>query len=161
MTLKTAMQDKNESVCADLSNNDNLTLDFGFYKTCVSVTKLADKITAKPGETITYTFVVENCGDITLSGGVDLYDKLLNPTSPHKIAKVTPVYPGTTKTITKTYCVKAKDCGDLVNAVKAVGHPVDGSANVEFTASVTVKLDCPRAPSKLGDRVWLDGDKDG
>ncbi|OGU87253.1 MAG: hypothetical protein A3K31_13555 [Ignavibacteria bacterium RIFOXYA12_FULL_35_25] len=151
---------KNESVCVDLNNNDDLTLDFGFYKTCVSITKLADKQTAKPGEYIKYTFIVENCGDITLSGGVDLYDKLLNPTAPHKIANITPVYPGTSKSITKTYCVKSNDCGDLVNTVKAVGHPIDGSANVEFSASVTVKIDCTK-PAKLGDRVWLDKDKDG
>ncbi|NWF88786.1 MAG: hypothetical protein HXY50_04900, partial [Ignavibacteriaceae bacterium] len=151
---------KNESVCVTLNNNDDLTLDFGFYKTCVSVTKLADKKTAKPGETITYTFVVENCGDITLGGGVDLFDPLLNPTAPHKIGNLTPVHPGTTKTLTKTYCVTSKDCGDLVNTVKAVGHPVDGSANVEFSASVTVKIDCT-APAKLGDKVWLDKDNDG
>lgn len=152
---------KNESVCTTLNNNDDLTLDFGFYKTCVSVTKLANKTTAKPGETITYTFVVENCGDITLGGGVDLFDAMLNPTAPHKIGNLTPVYPGTTKTLTKTYCVTTKDCGDLVNVVKAVGHPVDGSANVEFTASVIVKIDCPPAPAKLGDKVWFDKDNDG
>ena len=151
---------KNESVCISLNCNDNITLDFGFYKTCVSVVKLADKQTAKPGDIITYTFIVENCGDITLSGGVDLYDKLLNPTSPYHIANITPVYPGTTKSITKTYCVQKDDCGDLVNTVKAVGHPIDGSANVEFSASVNVKIDC-QTPSKLGDKVWKDKDKDG
>ena len=151
---------ENESVCVELNNNDDLTLDFGFYNTCVSVTKLADKKTAIPGEIITYTFIVENCGDITLSGGVDLYDKMINPVAPYKIANITPVLPGTTKSITKTYCVKATDCGDLVNTVKAVGHPIDGSPIVEFSASVTVKIDCQK-PSTLGDKVWFDKDKDG
>jgi hypothetical protein len=151
---------KNESVCVDLNCTVDLTLDFGFYKTCVSVTKTADKQTAKPGEYIIYTFIVENCGDITLSGGVDLFDKMLNPVSPYKIANITPVYPGATKSITQKYCVKQDDCGDLTNTVKAVGHPIDGSANVEFSASVTVKIEC-QILSKLGDKVWKDKDNDG
>lgn len=158
--LKDSDAGKNETACTTLNNNNDLSIDFGFYKTCVSVTKLADKTVAKPGETITYTFIVENCGDITLGGGVDLFDPMINPNPPYKIGNLTPVHPGTTKTLTKTYCVKKSDCGELVNTVKAVGHPVDGSANVEFSSSVTVNIDCS-TPSKLGDKVWFDNDKDG
>ena len=132
----------NESVTVELNCADNLTIDFGFYKTCVSVTKTANKQSAKPGDVITYTFTVENCGDITLSGGVDFYDALLNPNGDHKIKNITPVLPGEIKSFTKTYTVTQNDCGELINTVKAVGHPVDGSANVEDEASATVQIDC-------------------
>ncbi len=153
---------KNESVTVTLNCNDNLTIDFGFYKTCVSVIKTADKQTYEPGDVITYTFTVENCGDITLSGGVDFYDALLNPTAPHKIHNISPVNPGEVKSFTRTYTVKEEDCGDLVNTVKAVGHPIDGSANVEFTSSVTVFIDCTQpCLNKIGDFVWHDMDTDG
>ncbi len=150
--------DKNQSVSVTLDCNDNITIDFGFYKTCVSVIKTADKQTAQPGDVITYTFTVENCGDITLSGGVDLYDAMINPSGDHKIGNLTPVNPGATKSLTKTYTVKTTDCGELVNAVTAIGHPTDGSANVEFSASATVIIDCK---ASLGDKVWFDTDKDG
>ncbi|MEW6196070.1 MAG: SdrD B-like domain-containing protein [Bacteroidota bacterium] len=150
--------DKNQSVSVTLNCNDNLTIDFGFYKTCVSVTKTADKQTAQPGDVITYTFTVENCGDITLSGGVDFYDALLNPTAPHHIKNISPVNPGETKSFTKTYTVKTTDCGELINTVTAIGHPIDGSANVEFSATAIVVIDCK---ASLGDKVWFDADKDG
>jgi choice-of-anchor A domain-containing protein/uncharacterized repeat protein (TIGR01451 family) len=149
---------KDEAVTVTLNCNNNLTIDFGFYKTCVSVIKTADKQTAKPGEVITYTFTVSNCGDIALTGGVDFYDALLNPTAPHKIHNITPVNPGETKTFTRTYTVKTTDCGDLVNTVKAVGHPANGTADVEFTSSVTTVINCK---ASLGDKVWHDIDKDG
>lgn len=132
----------NESVTVNLNCSDNLSIDFGFYKTCVSVLKTANKQTAKPGDVITYTFTVENCGDITLSGGVDFYDPLINPTGDHKIKNITPVLPGETKSFTKTYTVTNNDCGELVNTVKAVGHPIDGSAVVEDEAFATVNIDC-------------------
>lgn len=132
----------NESVTVVLNCNNDLTIDFGFYKTCVGVTKTADKQTAKPGDIITYTFTVENCGDITLSGGVDFYDALLNPNGDHKIKNITPVLPGETKSFTQTYTVTQDDCGELINTVKAVGHPIDGSANVEDEATATVQIDC-------------------
>jgi len=139
---KDSDSDKNESVTVTVNCNNDLTIDFGFYKTCISVIKTADKQTAVPGDIITYTFTVENCGDITLSGGVDFYDTLINPTGDHKIKNVTPVNPGETKSFTKTYTVTSNDCGELFNTVKAVGHPADGSANVEDESSVTTYIDC-------------------
>lgn len=132
----------NESVTVNINCSDDISIDFGFYKTCVSVYKTADKQTAKPGDVITYTFTVENCGDITLSGGVDFYDALINPDGDHKIKNITPVLPGETKSFTKTYTVTQNDCGELINTVKAVGHPVDGSAIVEDEAFTTVQIDC-------------------
>ncbi|MCX7798264.1 MAG: choice-of-anchor A family protein [Melioribacter sp.] len=131
-----------ETVTVNLNCSDNFSIDFGFYKTCVNVIKTSDKQKAKPGDVITYTFTVENCGDITLSGGVDFYDALLNPSGDHKIKNITPVLPGETKSFTKTYTVTKNDCGQLVNTVKAVGHPIDGSATVEAEAFATVNVEC-------------------
>ncbi|MDP3583308.1 MAG: SdrD B-like domain-containing protein, partial [Ignavibacteria bacterium] len=46
----------------------------------------------------------------------------------------------------------------LVNNASAVGHPVNGSANVTSNATFTVIISCK---SSLGDKVWEDIDKDG
>lgn len=149
---------KDESVSVTLNCGNNETIDFGFFKTCVSVSKSANKTTAEPGDVITYTFTVENCGNLILSGGVDFYDALINPIAPHKIHNISPVNPGEIKSFTKTYTVKESDCGDLVNTVKAAGHPSDGSADVEFSASATVKIECK---ASIGDKVWNDENKNG
>ena len=93
---------KNESVLVTLNCNNDYIIDFGFYKICVSVIKIANKQTVSPGDIIIYTFTVENCGDIILSGGVDFYDAMINPSGDHKIKNITPVNPGDIKSFTKT-----------------------------------------------------------
>ncbi|MEW6004452.1 MAG: SdrD B-like domain-containing protein [Stygiobacter sp.] len=133
---------KNESVPVSLNCNDNTSIDFGFYKTCISVTKTADVQNAKPGDIITYTFVVENCGDVQHHGGIDLFDKKLNPVSPYKIKHIDLLDAGKSTSFSMTYKVKDSDCGDLINEVTAEGHPVDGSAYVKDKATFTAKVDC-------------------
>jgi choice-of-anchor A domain-containing protein/uncharacterized repeat protein (TIGR01451 family) len=133
---------KNESVAVTLNCADNLTVDFGFYKTCISVSKTASVQSAKPGDKITYTFIVENCGDIQLHGGTDVFDKLLNSTSPYKIKHIDILNPAAIDTFKVDYTVKSSDCGELINEVTAEGHPVDGSAYVTDIASATVEVDC-------------------
>ena len=133
---------KNESVSVTLNCNDNVTVDFGFYKTCVTITKTANKATAKPGDKITYTFTVENCGDIQHHGGIDIFDKLLNKTSPYKIKHIDLLDPLKSTTFTADYTVTNSDCGDLINEVTAEAHPTDGSAYVIDKATATVKVDC-------------------
>ncbi len=131
----------NEKVSVTLNCNDNPTIDFGFYFTCITVTKTADKQTAKPGDEITYTFVVENCGDIQHHGGVDVFDAMLGWTNSNPY-HINILDPGASTTFTKKYTVKADDCGELKNTVRADGHPVDGSATVSDQASATVQVDC-------------------
>lgn len=133
---------KNESVSVTLNCGDNITIDFGFYKTCISVTKTASKPTAKVGDKITYTIVVENCGDVQHHGGIDVFDKMLNPTTPYKIKHIDLLNPNGTSSFTMDYTVKNGDCGDLINEVIAEGHPTDGSAYVTAKATATVKVDC-------------------
>ncbi len=147
----------NEIVYVTITNADNLTIDFGFFKTCIGITKSASPAVVKPGNQITYTFVVENCGDIVLAGGVDVKDPLLNPVAPYIIEHFT-LNPGEVKTFSKTYTATVDNCGELVNTATAEGHPQDGSAYVTYQSSATVNVDCRVS---IGDKVWLDTDKDG
>lgn len=127
---------KNESVSVTLNCNDDITIDFGFYKTCIKLTKTADKQTAEPGNVINYTLTTENCGDVQFHGGVDLIDAMLG------INMNFVLNPGETKVVTKAYTVKDTDCGNLVNNASATGHPVDGSANVVDNATFIVVINC-------------------
>ncbi|MCX7874526.1 MAG: choice-of-anchor A family protein [Melioribacteraceae bacterium] len=133
---------KDELVSVTLNCNDNITVDFGFYKTCITVTKTANVQTAKVNDEITYTFVVENCGDVQHHGGIDLFDKMLNPVSPYKIKHIDLLDAGKSTSFTMKYKVKQSDCGDLINEVNAEGHPVDGSAYVKDKSIFTVKVNC-------------------
>ena len=110
-----------------LACGDDLTLDFGYYKTCVSLTKTADKQSYNKGDIITYTFVVENCGDIQLHGGVDVFDAMLNPNGNHLIKHIDVLEPGASTTFTMTYQIPADYCGQITNTARAEGHPVSGS----------------------------------
>lgn len=49
--------------------NSNLTVDFGFVPpTDLKLTKVADKTTAKPGDTVVYTLTVTNESDVAATG---------------------------------------------------------------------------------------------
>lgn len=114
------------SVNTTLNCNDDLSISFGYYKTCVSIIKSSDKSSYTKGETITYSFQVENCGDLQLKG-VDVFDAMLNPAGNHLIKHIDVLNPGQSLTFTMTYITSDKDCGQLTNTVRAEGHPTDGS----------------------------------
>ncbi len=132
-----------------LACGDDLTLDFGYYKTCVSLTKTADKQSYNKGDIITYTFVVENCGDIQLHGGVDIFDAMLNPNGNHLIKHIDVLDPGASATFTMTYQTAANDCGQITNTARAEGHPSNGSATVVDESSVTVTVVCVEEKADL------------
>src|SRR5688500_11995016 len=76
--------------------------------------------TAKCGDTITYTFTVENTGNTCLYGGIQVFDALRgNDPIWHK----SPFAPGETFTFEKKYVVKESDKDPLVNKAVAFGHP--------------------------------------
>ncbi len=116
---------KNETVTVSLSCGDNVTVDFGYYKTCVNITKTTSKQSYNNGETITYSFLVENCGDIQLHGGIDIFDAMLNKTGNHLIKHIDILDPRQSTTFTMNYLTSDQDCGQLVNTVRAEGHPID------------------------------------
>ena len=144
------------SVSTILNCNDNLSINFGYYKTCIGITKTADKITYKPGDIITYTITVENCGDILLSGGVDVFDTMLWGTTAYHINIIDPGQTFVIPVANTKYTVKAADCGNLKNTIRAEGHPVDGSATVTAETSVTVTVDCTVCENTVGSYVYRD-----
>lgn len=153
------------SVNTTLSCNDNLSVNFGYYKTCVSITKMADKQIVKPGDVITYTLTVQNCGDILLGSGVDIYDTMFPKVGKPNPLNVT-LNAGNFYVVNYSYTVTANDCGtnncgSIVNTARAVGHPADGSADVEFTTEVTVIVDCAQCLNKIGDVIWHDRNANG
>ncbi|MFA7290073.1 MAG: SdrD B-like domain-containing protein, partial [Melioribacteraceae bacterium] len=140
--LKDSDASKDEAVTVTLNCGSNASIDFGFYFTCVTITKSADIKTAKPGDKITYTFTVENCGDIQHHGGIDIFDRVINSKSPYLIKHIDKLDPGKSTSFTAEYTAKESDCGDLINEVTAEAHPVDGSAYVTDKATATVNIDC-------------------
>lgn len=149
------------SVSTTLNCNDNLSINFGYYKTCIGVTKTADKTIYKSGDVVTYTIKVENCGDIQLHGGVDVYDTMLFGSAPYHIDLIEPGNTFTIPVAQTKYTVKSTDCGNLVNTVRAEGHPSDGSAYVNAQTSVTVNVDCTVCKNTVGGYLYRDLDVDG
>lgn len=150
---------KDEAVTVVINCANNTTIDFGFYFTCVTITKTADVKTVKPGAKITYTFTVENCGDIQFHGGIDIFDRVINPKSPYLIKHVDILDPGKSTSFTAEYTTKESDCGDLINEVTAEAHPVDGSAYLTDKATATVKVDCS-TPCTDGWSLEIDKNKE-
>ncbi|RME85889.1 MAG: hypothetical protein D6775_01570, partial [Caldilineae bacterium] len=125
-------------------NETNDNTDFGFFRTGVSLQKTGTTAVTL-GNSITYTFTVENTGDVVLHGGVSVYDPLINPAGDHEIWNHI-VWPGEVYQFTRTYTPSANQCGDLTNTATAVGHPLypDGSSLPDVTdqASWTVTVNC-------------------
>lgn len=144
-----------------LTCGDNPTIDFGFYKSCVSFIKTGPT-SVLVGDTVIFHFRIENCGDLVLGGGVDVIDSLLKPTGDHIIANAT-VNPGAVWEFDKPFVTTANHCGNLLNVASAVGHPKlpNGTylANVVDNSQWTVTVICNN--SSLGDRVWEDLNKNG
>ena len=130
-----------------LNCGDDLTLDFGYYKTCVSLIKTADKSTYNKGDVITYSFVLENCGDIALAGGAHVFDTMLDPNN--EIYGISPLNPGQSVTFTKKYTTLDKDCGQLTNTARVEGHPSDNSTMVVDESSVAVSVNCTQEKADI------------
>ncbi|MFH1194404.1 MAG: SdrD B-like domain-containing protein, partial [bacterium] len=152
------------TVDVTLNCQNNPTIDFGFYKSCISLQKTGPQ-TIQTGGTITYTFTVENCGDLKLSGGAQVYDAMINPSGDHQIASKSPVLPGEVWTFTKTYTPATGTCGELTNTASAIGHPVlpNGTylPDVQTTDTWIVDVLCEPCTNTIGDYVWHDKDVDG
>jgi len=118
--------------------------------------------TAEPGETITYHFWVQNCGDVALEGGAQVYDPLFGDE---------PIWsgslqPGEVAEFDMTYTLPEDACGNFTNTAHAVGHPPD-QPDVEDEDSWTVEVVCapPAAPAidvekyiSTDGETWLDAD---
>jgi hypothetical protein len=104
-----------------LNCNNNLAVNFGFYKTSFNFSKSANLQSAKPADKITYTFTVENTGDLQLKG-VDIFDKMLNTKSPYLVYHIDQLNPAELLTFSKDYTIKSTDCGSLINTASALAE---------------------------------------
>ncbi len=152
----------NHEVTVTINNGNDLTIDFGFFKTCVTLSKTGpNSVTA--GDVITYHFVIENCGDIVLHGGAHVYDAMLNPNGNHEIWSGV-LNPGASASFDKQYTTTTNDCGNLTNHATAIGHPQMpsgySSQNVTDESDWTVNVTCPQTGS-IGDRIWYDNNENG
>jgi len=120
----------------------------------IQVVKEASVTEAIVGETITYTYSVENIGDVTLTN-VSANDDRLGAIS----LGSTTLALGEITTGTATYIVDESDLpGPLVNIVTVTGTPSQG-ADVTHTDTVSVKLEAapapPAPPAPPGGEVYL------
>ena len=152
--------ENNHTASVTINCSNDITIDFGFFYTCISLEKTGPS-TANKGDIINYHFKLENCGDLVLHGGAQVYDPLINPEGDHKIWDGI-VSPGQIVEFDNTYTVKETDCGQLLNQATVIGHPQkpDGSylSDVANMSSWTVDVQCK---ASLGDRVWEDKNKNG
>ncbi len=105
-----------------------------------SVTKEASQPSAKVGDTITYTYTVENTGDVTISA-ITLEDDRLGAIAIGQ----TSLSPGQMTTGTATHTVVESDLpGPLVNGVLASGNDPVGN---QLTSSATASVDLTYTPA--------------
>ena len=155
----------------DLGEGQQVAVEFGNVNTCappppppepcIDLEKTGPE-TAEPGETITYHFWVQNCGDVALEGGAQVYDPLFGDE---------PIWsgslqPGEVAEFDMTYTLPEDACGNFTNTAHAVGHPPD-QPDVEDEDSWTVEVVCapPAAPAidvekyiSTDGETWLDAD---
>jgi len=130
----------------------------------IEVTKTADKTSASPDETITYTYTIVNNGNVTVAN-ITLEDDKLGPIEP---LDKTSLAPGDNVTVTATYTVAEEDLpGSLVNTATVTGTDPDGNpvtasatATVELTSSppieepsIEVTKSADKTSATLGDNI--------
>lgn len=121
---------------------------------CVDLEKTGP-LTAMPGETITYHFLVNNCGDTYLGGGVQVYDPLLSKTESYECwncIQIDSIYytpfwmlemeAGTTAELDMTYTLPEDKCGPFENNALAIGTPPWPDPKVEDYSSWTINIIC-------------------
>ena len=116
--------DQTNPATVSLPTCGDLTLDWRYFWAHSQLTlfKYGPEI-AHPGELITYDFVVYNCGTLWMSGGVTVYDEMINPNGDHAIWHFANLAPGETVTFEVTYEVPRDAFGELCNSAMVVGIP--------------------------------------
>jgi len=119
----------------------------------ITVTKSVTPTTANVGEVVTYTYLVTNTGDVTLSSVVAVDDKLGSVT-----LGSTTLAPGASTGGVLTYTVTEGDLpGPLVNTVTVTGTPpvgndvtAEGSASVALTSNPSITVTKSVTPTTAG-----------
>ncbi|HEX9766045.1 MAG TPA: hypothetical protein VGA36_04725, partial [Nitriliruptorales bacterium] len=86
-------------------------------------------------ETVTYTYVVTNTGDVTLVN-VTLVDDVLGPI----VLPDTTLEPGESVTVTAVHTLSADDPDTIVNVATVTGDPIHGAPTVEALDDETVSV---------------------
>ncbi|HMS25399.1 MAG TPA: VWA domain-containing protein [Acidimicrobiia bacterium] len=118
----------------------------------IELTKTVNPTTAKPGDTVTYSFVVKNTGETKLTN-VKVTDPLLGGQVGATIAELAPGQ--SAPVITKTFVIPANATGIIHNVATVTGTPVDGDneARPDVTddddADVTITTVVPPSASSV------------
>ena len=132
------------SVSGTVVATDTATVSLS-YRPRLTVAKTANPASALPGEVVTYSYVIENTGDVSLSS-VSATDSALGAVT----LDATTLAPGATATGTLQYTVEASDLpGPLVNTVEAEGTSPVGTV-VKAQGSATVGVIDPTPPPATG-----------
>jgi gliding motility-associated-like protein/uncharacterized repeat protein (TIGR01451 family) len=147
-TVVTDKSDKSSPV----KGNDDPTVTAIQRNPAMSVTKTQDKPTyTKAGEVITYTIVVKNTGNVTLTG-IKVTDPLTGFSQ-----DITSLEPGKESVLTTKYTVKQSDIdgGTLVNKATVTskdptGKEIPGESSVTATAVRTPGLSVEKQSNLMG-----------
>lgn len=125
----------------------------------LSITKTADKTSASPGDTITYTFTIANSGNVTVSN-LTLEDDMLGTID---LGSITSLAQGDNVTVAKSYTVDENDLpGPIINTANVTGTDPNGnsisaidSASVPLTYSAFIEVTKTATPhpASLGDTI--------
>jgi hypothetical protein len=118
----------------------NLNVDFGFVKGALTLTKTASPTTVTgAGQTVTYSFLATNTGNLTLSG-LKVADTFTSPsgsdTVPTVTCPVTTLAAGASTTCTATYTVTQADMDNgVINNSATVSGTTPGGSSVTSPVS--------------------------
>jgi uncharacterized repeat protein (TIGR01451 family) len=147
-----ATDSQNKPVTATATATVTLT-----YRSSMSVAKVPSSTTARVGESVTYTYTVNNTGSITINK-LSLSDDKLGAITTAK----TTLAPGENTIGTITYTVLEGDLpGPLTNivtvaATNSLNQPVTATATATVALTYTASLNVAKVPSSTSARV---GDK--
>ncbi len=156
--------DENLTASVTLDCGDNLSIDFGFYKTGISFDKNGPEISVY-GEDIVYNFSVKNLGDVPFSKGVFVYDQLINTEGDFLIKQKENLLPNEEWEFEYALQLDNPAC-DLVvvNTANVAANPVLTSGEelekLEATSSTNTTIIC-KEPAEIGNKVWIDENKNG
>jgi uncharacterized repeat protein (TIGR01451 family) len=107
---------------------------------CIAVTKNCSPSQVGAGQTVTFSGIVTNCGNIALTNVV-VRDTFLNG----NVAVISLLPVGGSQPYTTNYVTTTNDCGKtLTNTVVATGTDICLDHVLTNTASCTFRVDCPR-----------------
>jgi hypothetical protein len=142
-----------DASAATITAAASLSVSLNPYQASLSLTKSADKSTASPHETVTYTYTIGNNGPVAVSGLV-LTDSKLGPIT----MTVTSLDPGKSTTATKTYVVVVGDLpGHVVNTATVSGNDPAGKTLSATSASISVALTINKALLTKAEVLTLSG----